>query len=180
MNVRTLILAILNMGAASGYEIKKMSSEGRFSYFVDISYGSIYPTLARLEAEGMVDCRIESHPGKPDRKIYSITPGGRAELVEGLGQTPQRDIFKSEFLLLAMNADLVGHEVVARALAQRIADLEGELAMLDEIRDGCDHPATCWVADYGRYIKGNVLEYLRKNGMNLVAMAGGRTRKAPG
>ncbi|MEM7464992.1 MAG: PadR family transcriptional regulator, partial [Pseudomonadota bacterium] len=52
MNVRTLILAILNKQDASGYEIKKLSSEGRFSYFVDISFGSIYPTLARLEEEG--------------------------------------------------------------------------------------------------------------------------------
>jgi len=178
MNARTLILAILNFGAASGYEIKKMSSEGRFSYFVDISYGSIYPTLARLEAEGMVECRVESHPGKPDRKIYSITPLGRAELVEGLGQAPQRDIFKSEFLLLAMNADLAGPEAVERALGQRMAHLQGELAMLGDIREGCEHPATCWVVDYGRHVKGTVLEYLKQHGMELVALAGGRARQA--
>ncbi|MEO1142750.1 MAG: helix-turn-helix transcriptional regulator, partial [Pseudomonadota bacterium] len=55
MNTQSLILAILNFEDASGYEIKKESSEGAFSYFVDISYGSIYPTLAKLEADGLVE-----------------------------------------------------------------------------------------------------------------------------
>ena len=54
MNTQSLILAILNFQDATGYEIKKQSTEGPFSYFVDVSYGSIYPTLSRLEKEGLV------------------------------------------------------------------------------------------------------------------------------
>ena len=54
MNAKTLILAILNFQESTGYEIRKMSTEGAYSYFVDISYGSIYPTLAKLEADGFV------------------------------------------------------------------------------------------------------------------------------
>ncbi|GIL03056.1 MAG: hypothetical protein BroJett030_29550 [Alphaproteobacteria bacterium] len=172
MNVRTLILAILNFCEASGYEIKKMSSEGSFSYFVDISYGSIYPTLARLEAEGMVAGRVESHAGKPDRRIYSITERGRAELVRGLSQPPQKDIFKSEFLLQAINAPLVGPDVMAAALAARIANLEAEIAMLDGIIADCDHPATLWVANYGKRIMTTDLHYLKAHRNDLVAIAG--------
>jgi len=54
MNTQSLILAVLNFGDATGYEIKKQSTEGAFSFFVDISYGTIYPTLAKLEAEELV------------------------------------------------------------------------------------------------------------------------------
>jgi len=37
MNARTLCLAILNFGEATGYEIRKQSIEGDFGYFVDTS-----------------------------------------------------------------------------------------------------------------------------------------------
>lgn len=171
MNVRTLILAILNFREASGYEIKKMSSEGSFSFFIDISYGSIYPTLARLESEGMVECRAESHPGKPDRKIYTITGKGRLELVRGLSQPPQKDIFKSEFLLQAMNADLVGPEAVARAIGQRIEHLQADIEMLDGILGDCEHPATRWVATYARKVMETDISYLRDHREELVALA---------
>lgn len=170
MNVRTLILAILNFCEASGYEIKKMSSEGTFSYFIDISYGSIYPTLARLEAEQMVACRVESHAGKPDRKVYSITDKGRAELVRGLSQPPQRDVFKSEFLLMAMNADQISPQIVADALADRIARLEEETAMLCELLADCDHPAKCWVINYGMHVMRSDLAYLKEHKDELIAL----------
>ncbi len=174
MNVRTLILAILRAKEASGYEIKKMTSEGPFSYFIDISFGSIYPTLARLEQEGLVDCRIESHPGKPDAKIYSITEKGRAELVNGLRQHPQKDSFKSEFLLQAMNADLTGPELLARSLAERIANLEADLEMLESIAADCDQPAKCWVVDYGRHMMSCGIAYMRKHKNQLISVAGGQ------
>ena len=57
MSVRTLCLAILNFGDATGYEIRKLSTGGKFRYFIEASFGSIYPTLARLEAEGLVTVR---------------------------------------------------------------------------------------------------------------------------
>ena len=171
MNVRTLILAILNFCEASGYEIKKMSSEGGFSYFIDISYGSIYPTLAKLEMEGMVACRVERHAGKPDAKIYSITEEGRAELVRGLSQPAQKDVFKSEFLLLAINAELVGPDAVATAIAERISYLESEIEMFDGLLADCDHPATCWVVNYGRHVMTSGLHYLKSHRDELIALA---------
>ena len=174
MNVRTLILAILRAKEASGYEIKKMSSEGPFSYFIDISFGSIYPTLARLEQEGLVDCRVEHHPGKPDAKIYSITEKGCAELVQGLRHPPQKDIYKSEFLLQAINAELTGPEFLVKTLDERISRLEGDLAMLEEIATDCDHPATCWVVNYGKHIMHADIAYLRRHRGELVAIAGAR------
>ena len=100
MNTQTLILAILNAGDASGYEIKKFSSEGSFSHFVDISFGSIYPTLAKLEADGLVTGRSETQSGKPDKIVYSITDAGRAAFIGALSSPPQADKFKSEFLLV--------------------------------------------------------------------------------
>ena len=175
MNTQSLILAILNFGDASGYEIKKQSSEGAFSYFVDISYGSIYPTLSKLEADGLVTGRSETQSGKPDKKVYSITDKGRQEFISTLAISPQRDKFKSEFLLVAMCADLTSPEVIEKAIDKRIGEMEELIGIIRGLRSDCDHPATHWITSYGEHVKGADLEFLRNNRDSLIAMAG----KAP-
>ena len=59
MNVRTLCLGILSTEEASGYEIKKDIEEGLFSHFIEASFGSIYPALTQLTAEGLLTVRAE-------------------------------------------------------------------------------------------------------------------------
>lgn len=171
MNTQTLILAILNFNDASGYEIKKFSIEGSFSHFVDISYGSIYPTLSRLEQEELVTCRSESQDGKPDKKVYSITDKGKMAFVESLAAAPKQDTFKSEFLLLAMNADLTQASVMETAISNRIADLEEKLEMIRTARAGCDRAATQWVTAYAEHMKNADLQFLKQNRASLMALA---------
>ena len=172
MNAHALILAILNYQEATGYEIRKMSVEGPFSYFVDISYGSIYPTLARLESEGLVVSRSEQDPGKPERKVYSITPAGRMEFIRALAQPPQRDKLKSEFLMVAMSAEYGHPDNLASALDARIRFLEGEKKMIEGHLADCQHEGTRWVANYGLHMIDADLGYLRKNRETLLAIAG--------
>lgn len=50
MNVCTLCLAILQAGDATGYEIKKLSVEGDYSYFVDTRSRSTIPTTGCVTA----------------------------------------------------------------------------------------------------------------------------------
>lgn len=172
MNTQTLILAILNFGDASGYEIKKESSEGAFSYFVDISYGSIYPTLAKLEADDLVIGRSETQSGKPDKKVFSITQKGREAFVTALSAPPAIDKFKSEFLLIAMSAGQTSKEVITKAIDKRIIEMEQMLELIQNLRTDCEHPATQWITSYGLHVKGADLEFLRANRDSLIAMAG--------
>ncbi|WP_018698204.1 PadR family transcriptional regulator [Amorphus coralli] len=148
MNVRTLCLAILQHGDATGYEIKKMSVEGEYSYFVDASFGSIYPALARLEADGLVTVREETQPGKPARKIYSITDAGREALIGELTGQTDPDIFRSPFLLVAMNAELLPREHLVKAIDARLADLQREMELLGSIASSRSG-GTEWIARYG-------------------------------
>ncbi|MGB7287520.1 MAG: PadR family transcriptional regulator [Salaquimonas sp.] len=172
MNAKTLILAILNFQESTGYEIRKNCTDGAFSYFGDISYGSIYPTLAKLEVELLVTSRMEQDPGKPERKIYSLTELGRGEFIKALAHPPAKDKFKSEFLLIAMTAETNTPEAVKHAIDLRIADIEAELAMIKEHTTDCDHAGTCWVGEYGISIKQFDLEYLKKKRGELQAIAG--------
>lgn len=172
MNVRTLCLAILYFGDATGYEIKKLSMEGKYSHFVDASFGSIYPSLARLEKDGLVTCREETHPGKPPRKVYSITPAGREEFVRSLFEPPARDVFRSEFLLIAMCADILPPAVVRRAIDTRVAQLQGEIDHLNQIAAESGHAGTLWAVEYGLSCLKGSLDYLTARRAELEALAG--------
>ena len=172
MNATTLILAILNFQDASGYEIRKLATDGPYSYFVDIGYGSIYPTLAKLEAQKLVTSRAEQSQGKPERKVYSITETGRAEFIRSMMEPPAKDVFKSEFLLVAMAADFATPASVEKAIEERIETVEAKLAVIRQHLTDCDHPGSCWVAHYGEHVYRSSLEYLIANKQRLIEIAG--------
>lgn len=178
MNVRTLCLSILYFGEATGYEIKKMSIEGKYSHFVDASFGSIYPALARLEKDELVTCREESHPGKPPRKIYSITDSGRQAFVEALLVPPEPDIFRSEFLMIAMCAGILTKEIVTRAIETRISQLNDEIDHLEEVRGEKSAAAepenvgALWAVNYGLTCMRGSLDHLNATRGELEAFAG--------
>jgi DNA-binding PadR family transcriptional regulator len=172
MNVRTLCLAILYFGDATGYEIRKLSTEGKYSYFVEASYGAIYPALAKLEQEGLVTCRDEVSAGKPARKVYSITEDGRRAFVTSLLDLPAPDIFRSEFLLVAMCSDILPKAVVRRAVDERIGQLEAEIDHLKQVSEGSNHPGSKWAANYGVSCLSTSLRYLQDNRRELEEIAG--------
>lgn len=173
MSVRSLCLAILSFGDATGYEIRKESTEGRFSYFEDASFGSIYPALARLEAEGLVTVREEPQAGKPSRKVYSITETGRQEFIMSLCEPQAPDTFKSPFLLVALNAAQLPPEIVRRALERRKQQVREELRLLTDT--DCDqdspHPGSNWTRSYGISCMNFTLAFLEENGEALVKIA---------
>lgn len=172
MNVRTVCLAILQFSDATGYEIKKMSTEEQFSYFIDASFGSIYPALSRLQEDGCVTVREEYESGKPPRKVYSITDKGREELIESLQVLPRPDTFKSEFLLIALCAGLLDRGTIVRAIDKRINDLKKDFEMFDEAQLCAENgPAgLSWVADYGRFVHEASLQYLLEHRGRLEAL----------
>jgi len=175
MSVRSLCLAILSFGDATGYEIRKEATEGRFSYFDDASFGSIYPALAKLTSDGMVTVREENQPGKPARKVYSITDAGRQEFVTTLCEPQAADTFKSPFLLVALYAEQVGPEVIRRALERRKEQVRAELKHLTDHIENCPHRGSNWTKAYGIACMSFTLNYLETHGDELIRIAEGET-----
>ncbi len=171
MSVRSLCLAILSFGDATGYEIRKESTEGRFSYFEDASFGSIYPALARLESDGLVTVREEQQAGKPGRKVYSITETGLAEFLTSLCEPQAADTFKSPFLLVALNASKLAPDAVRRAIERRCSQVREELHKLTDTAEKCDHPGSSWTRDYGISCMKFTLAYLDEHGGALIKIA---------
>jgi PadR family transcriptional regulator AphA len=177
MNVSTLCLAILNFGEASGYDIRKMSTEGTFSHFVDASFGAIYPALERLESEGKVEQRMEQQVGKPARRSTRSPMSGRAALVSELMEPLKDDKLKSEFLLLALCAEMLPPERVAAAIDQRIEGVGRMLSDFEAMVGECDHPQSHWVLDMATHMNRTKKAYLENNRDALIALAGPNTAK---
>lgn len=72
--LRLYLLKLLDESPRHGYDVIR-ELEDRFLGLYSPSAGTVYPRLARLEAEGLV-----AHQVSEGRKVYRITDAGRAEL----------------------------------------------------------------------------------------------------
>lgn len=78
-DLEALILAVLADHALHGYEIsKRIRSQSQ--EVLKYGEGQLYPALHKLEEAGFIEAEWMLQDGKPDRKVYSITPNGREEL----------------------------------------------------------------------------------------------------
>lgn len=127
MDIRTLCLGILTMGDSTGYEIKK-KFEQELSHFYDASFGSIYPALTRMTEEGLVRCTEQAQEGRPDKKVYTITPTGRMTFLDALSKKPRKDRIRSEFLAMLMFSDLLSPSRVAHLIDTRLKELDAIIA----------------------------------------------------
>ena len=74
-----IVLAILSMQSAYGYEITARLRKQGFS---DIAEGTVYALLVRIEQKRLVDVeKIPSEKGPP-RKVYSLNTQGQEYLKE--------------------------------------------------------------------------------------------------
>ncbi|MFD3525593.1 helix-turn-helix transcriptional regulator [Streptomyces sp. NPDC058653] len=78
--LRLYLLKLLDEAPRHGYEVIRLLEE-RFQGLYAPSAGTVYPRLAKLEAEGLV-----THATEGGRKVYSITEAGREELAGRSGE----------------------------------------------------------------------------------------------
>lgn len=133
MNVKTLCLAILHNHEATGYQIRNLSINGKYGYFIEAGYNAIYHALADLEQDGFADCRMERSDGKPAKKVYAITDAGCAELIRLLSQNIHSDIMRSEFLLFARFAGFLPASLVKTRVEEHLADMNDKIASLNNL-----------------------------------------------
>lgn len=85
MPVRHAILGLLTSGPLHGYEIKKRFEQS-LSFAWSLDFGQLYRHLAKLEEEGLVRLERVPQEGRPDRKVYHLTPQGEAAFRDWLRQ----------------------------------------------------------------------------------------------
>jgi transcriptional regulator len=76
--VDTLLLEVISEGPTYGYAIAQ-TVLGRSRGYFEITEGSLYPALHRLERRKFVDSFWKAAEGR-ERKYYKLTPAGRRAL----------------------------------------------------------------------------------------------------
>jgi PadR family transcriptional regulator, regulatory protein AphA len=178
MDVKTLCLCVLTEGDKSGYEIKRCFEEA-FSHFFVAGFGSIYPALAELSRSGLVTSENVEQEGRPDKKVYSLTPAGERLLTDELSITPPRHKVRSEFLVLMYFAHLLPPARLAAIIDERIAQWELTVAEIDACLTSDDahaSPGMRFAAGYGRAVIGAALAYVRANKAGLVQQVAATVR----
>lgn len=144
----------------SGYDIKKRVHSA-LGAATQASYGTLYPMLHKLLAEGAVEVQEIAQQGRPSKKIYQITERGKREVQGWLRKPAAADQIRREFLLkLYLARHLPPHEMLAIVMARR----EETQAMLDSLQADCDNmdnPHQTWMMDYVLAISQAELDWLK-------------------
>ena len=78
-SLELIVLHLLAPGEAYGYEIvSKLTADTNGA--LEVTDGTLYPVLYRLERAGFVDVRWETPQRGVPRKYYRLTDAGRSEL----------------------------------------------------------------------------------------------------
>jgi DNA-binding PadR family transcriptional regulator len=133
MSVRNAILGLLAYQPRHGYELRTA-----FEALVggeaiwDVKPAQIYNTLTRLEEAGLIIRDGIEQDGGPEKRIYSLTPRGRAALVEwyttGVAGNHHRDEFFLKLMLSLFGRQVSPYAVIRAQRNQLYQDLHESTA----------------------------------------------------
>ncbi len=125
------ILGLLKERSMHGYQLKKRLADTLGSFW-QVSYGSLYPTLKRLQREGAVEMTFPMEDVGRRKNVYRITEKGEllfAELLERAGSEATAD---NGFSVRFAFFKYLKPETRIRLLERRRMFLEGRFADLKD------------------------------------------------
>lgn len=117
MSLRAAILGFLSIEPTSGYTLKQRF-DGSVRSFWSATQSQIYRELHALQSEGLVSVETVPNDGKPDRKVYSLTPSGRDALTRWLEEPLDPLVLRHPLLLKVVFAARLPPERLDGILAQ--------------------------------------------------------------
>ncbi len=163
--LRLYLLKLLAESPRHGYDVIR-DLEDRFMGLYAPSAGTVYPRLARLEAEGLVE-----HSKQAGRKVFQITEAGRSELA-----ARRADVDDIE-------ADIAGsvHDLAQEIRADvhgSVKDLRAELraAASGTSRKAIADPRVVELLRLAEHVRGEVGELVRRRAPADDDLAALRTR----
>lgn len=126
-----ITLGCLSIRPMSGYDIKRLISIST-GLFYNASYGSIYPTLKKMEEDELVDSEEVVENGR-FKKIYALTDKGQRVFMEWLEQPPRSIVIKNDMLLRLFFYRHLPREKVLSTTVDHIKQLKSFKMELEDI-----------------------------------------------
>ncbi|MEU0491941.1 PadR family transcriptional regulator [Nocardiopsis sp. NPDC006139] len=120
MALRNAVMAALLEGPASGYDLTKVfdSSVGNFWMATP---QQIYRELERMEGEGLIEATVVRQERRPDKRVFTLTGHGHAELRAFTARPPRHIAIRDELMVQVQAVDAGDTDAVRTAVTERTA-----------------------------------------------------------
>lgn len=110
-----------------GYELRKQLGQ-RLGFFWSVSFGSIYPTLKKLERRGFIEKFLDRDQTSRRKQVYRITEAGEHEFIDLISEGASSAWEEEKFPLRLAFFRYLKPETRIRLLERRKATLEDKIA----------------------------------------------------
>ena len=104
------LLALLTVEGRSGYDIARWFRDVASHYWA-ARHSQIYPELARLEHDRLIEHHVEPGDRGPERKVYAVTAAGRDALKRWVEQPAREAPLRDELMVKALSFGLIARKI---------------------------------------------------------------------
>jgi PadR family transcriptional regulator AphA len=149
VSLRHALLGVIKDTPLTGYDLVR-HFQGTVGYLWSAPQSQIYPELRRMEAEGLVEAKIAPRGRRAQKRIYSVTDAGMAELRRWATDFMPLPAQRDPIMLKAAFFDLAPIESVREQLRAHIAQFQWRLeqwqAREDAIRERRAELVEVWLS----------------------------------
>ena len=132
MALRHAVLAALLEDEASGYQLAKRFDVS-VANFWSATPQQLYRELDKLEADGLVDARLVRQQRRPDKRVFTLTDAGRAELHRFTAEPAKPVAMRDDLLVKLQAVDVGDAHAVTKELMARLDRARAKLAAYDRL-----------------------------------------------
>jgi DNA-binding PadR family transcriptional regulator len=138
MALEHALLVALREQPASGLELARRFGRS-IGFFWHATHQQIYRVLARMDADGWVEVTEVAQTGKPDKKVYAVSPAGERALAGWLAEPTPMEPLRSELAVKMRGASYGDRDAVLDVVRANLADHHARLAHYEQLEKR-DHP----------------------------------------
>lgn len=132
------LLVSLSERPASGLELARRF-ERSIGFFWHATHQQIYRVLGRMDAAGWVDVEEVAQTGRPDKKVYAVSPAGAQALADWLATPTPLEPLRSELAVKMRGASRGDSSAVLVVVRANLAEHRARLSHYESLADR-DYP----------------------------------------
>jgi DNA-binding PadR family transcriptional regulator len=132
------LLVALSEQPASGLDLARRFGRS-IGFFWHATHQQIYRVLARMDGDGWVTVTEVAQTGKPDKKVYAVSPVGARVLAAWLAEPTPMEPLRSELAVKMRGAAFGDRTAVLDVVRANLADHQLRLAHYEQLEQR-DHP----------------------------------------
>ena len=136
MSLKHAILGFLSISAKTGYDLQK-KNEQTIQHFWPSTQSQIYRTLKELERGGLIDGEVTIQHEKPNKRMYTLTPKGKKELLGWVASPLEPAPHRNQFLVQLFFSEHISRDAICANLSHYRERLKARLEYMKskEVQD---------------------------------------------